>query len=146
MAPITALRGLLAGLAVTGFILTILLAQVRSVSLGILGGLVGASVLLLVAAGGCSAVRRLFAREARDPSANGADWWPARLEPALEDVWNRWSDLVLTIGLAVMGLGAFGLAITAPADHPPIGLLFIGFIGLNGAIITLSVSMYQPAS
>jgi len=28
----------------------------------------------------------------------------ARLEPALDDAWNRWSDVALTVGLAVLGV------------------------------------------
>lgn len=132
-------QGILAGLAGIGFVLTFLFAQTRRVSLPVLLGLAIASIIALFAAGGRSAVLRLSGRtETTDTiDAEGGDWWLARVEPALEASWNTWSDLILTIGLGVVGIGAFGLLVTHPEDDPPLGLLIVGFLGINGALISL---------
>ncbi|QUO46616.1 MULTISPECIES: hypothetical protein [Halorubrum] len=65
------------------------------------------------------------------------DWPLARLEPALDDAWNRWSDAALTVGLAALGFGALVVLATYPGDDPPLGLLMLVAFGLNGALVTL---------
>ena len=65
------------------------------------------------------------------------DWPLARLEPALDDAWNRWSDAALTVGLAALGVGALVILATYPGDDPPLGLLMLVAFGFNGALVTL---------
>lgn len=65
------------------------------------------------------------------------DWALARLEPALDDAWNRWSDVALTLGLAALGVGVLGFLAAYPGDDPPLGLLLLVAFGLNGALVTL---------
>jgi hypothetical protein len=65
------------------------------------------------------------------------DWPLARLEPALDDAWNRWSDAALTGGLAALGVGSFVVLATYPGDEPPLGLVLLLLFGLNGALVTL---------
>lgn len=65
------------------------------------------------------------------------DWALARLEPALSDAWNRWSDAALAVGLAALGVGAFVLVATYPGEDPPLGLVLLLVFGLNGALVTL---------
>ncbi|TKX75544.1 hypothetical protein EXE46_03605 [Halorubrum sp. GN11_10-6_MGM] len=67
-----------------------------------------------------------------------ADWAPARLEPALGDAWNRWSDVTLTVGLAALGVGSFALLAAYPGENPPLGLLVTGLFGINGALVSLA--------
>jgi hypothetical protein len=69
------------------------------------------------------------------------DWWLSRVEPALEDSWNAWSDLVLTVGLGAVGIGSFALLVMSSSDDPPLGLLITGFLGLNGALISLAFAL-----
>ena len=61
----------------------------------------------------------------------------ARLEPALDDAWNRWSDAALTVGLAALGVGSFVVLAAYPGDEPPLGLVLLLLFGLNGALVTL---------
>ncbi|QWC20471.1 hypothetical protein [Halorubrum sp. 2020YC2] len=75
------------------------------------------------------------ADRARDEAET--DWPLARLEPALDDAWNRWSDAALTLGLAALGVGSFALLATHPGDDPPLGLVLLLLFGLNGALVTL---------
>lgn len=65
------------------------------------------------------------------------DWWLARLEPALDDAWNQWSDAALTVGLAALGVGSLVLIATYSGGDPPLGLLLLVAFGLNGALVTL---------
>ena len=65
------------------------------------------------------------------------DWPLARLEPALDDAWNRYSDAALTLGLAALGVGSFVLLAVHPGDEPPLGLVLSLLFGLNGALVTL---------
>lgn len=65
------------------------------------------------------------------------DWPLARLEPALDDAWNRWSDAALTLGLAALGIGALVLLATSPGEDPPLGLVLLVAFGINGALVTL---------
>lgn len=143
MASSTVLRGVLAGLAAIGFVLTFLFAKTRLVSLPALLGIGIASIGALFAAGGRSAVLRLAGRtESADTAeAEDTDWWLARVEPALEASWNAWSDLVLTVGLGGIGIGAFGLLVTYPGEDPPLGLLIVGFLGINGALVSLAFAL-----
>jgi hypothetical protein len=103
----------------------------------------GISLIALAIAGGLPAVRRLIGHtttgDTNDQETTG--WWLARVEPALEDSWNTWSDLVLTIGLGTTGLGAFGVLVTSPSNDPPLGLLIVGFLGINGALISLAIAV-----
>jgi hypothetical protein len=68
---------------------------------------------------------------------SGTDWPLARLEPALDDAWNRWSDAALTVGLAALGFGSIALIAVYPGGDPPLGLLLLVAFGLNGALVTL---------
>jgi len=76
-------------------------------------------------------------RADRAAADSDPDWWVARLEPALDDAWNRWSDAALTGGLALLGVGSLALLATYPGDDPPLGLALVGLFGLNGALMTL---------
>jgi hypothetical protein len=73
-------------------------------------------------------------REGDEPET---DWALARLEPALDDAWNRWSDATLTLGLAALGVGSLVLIATYPGDDPPLGLVLLLLFGFNGALVTL---------
>ncbi|ELZ44717.1 hypothetical protein C463_07172 [Halorubrum californiense DSM 19288] len=73
-------------------------------------------------------------RAARD---SDSDWALARLDPALDDAWNRWSDAALTVGLAVLGVGSLALLAAYPGGDPPLGLALLGVFGLNGALMTI---------
>lgn len=156
---VVALRGVLAGVAALAFVLFFLLAQLRTLSLSVLVGLLVVGVASLVAAVGPSAVRYLFGfgsprnvgtpSDAGDPKDAGGrsddseepEWWLARLEPALEDSWNTWSDVVLGLGLGVVGVGSLALLAVYPGDDPPIGLLVVGFLGINCALVSLAFAV-----
>ena len=137
------LRGILSGLSGLGFVLTFLFVQSQLVSVPVVVAIGGISLTALVIAGGLPAVRRLIG----DTTTSDTDdqetmgWWLARVEPALEDSWNTWSDLVLAIGLGVIGLGAFGVLVTSSSNDPPLGLLIVGFLGINGALISLAMAV-----
>ena len=137
------LRGILAGLSGLGFVLTFLFVRSQLVSVPIVVAIGGISLIALAIAGGLPAVRQLIGHtttgDTNDQETTG--WWLARAEPALEDSWNTWSDLVLTIGLGTSGLGAFGVLITSPSNDPPLGLLIVGFLGINGALISLAMAV-----
>jgi hypothetical protein len=139
----TPLRGILAGLSGLGFVLTFLFVRSQLVSVPIVVAIGGISLIALAIAGGLPAVRRLIGHtttgDTDDQETTG--WWLARVEPALEDSWNTWSDLVFTIGLGTIGLGAFGVLVTSPSNDPPLGLLIVGFLGINGALISLAVAV-----
>jgi len=138
----TIFRGILAGIAGSGFVMLFLFAQTRLVSIPILIGIGIISVIALVGAGGFSAVQQLLGitsdttTETQD--SEPAEWWLARVEPALENSWNTWSDAILTIGLGIVGIGSFVLLVTHPSDDPPLGLLVVGFLGINGALLSLA--------
>jgi hypothetical protein len=137
------LRGILAGLSGLGFVLTFLLVQSQLVTVPIVVVIGGISLIALAIAGGLPAVRRLIGHtttgDTDDQETTG--WWLARVEPALEDSWNTWSDLVLTIGLGTIGLGAFGVLVTSSSSDPPLGLLIVGVLGINGALISLAMAV-----
>lgn len=136
------LRGILAGLSGLGFVLTFLFLQTWVVPVSVVVAVAGGSLLALMIAGGRPALRRLAGQPTPGDTDDGepADWWVARIEPALEDVWTTWSDLVLAVGLGIVGLGAFAILVTSPSDDPPLGLLIVGFIGINGALISLAMT------
>jgi len=133
---------MLAGLAAIGFILTFLFARTGLVPPAVVVGFGVASLIALFATGGRTALRRLLGRpEPVDSPADDSDWWLSQLEPALEPSWNAWSDLILTVGLAVVGLGAFGVLVTVRRDDPPLVLLIVGFFGLTGALISVGFAI-----
>jgi drug/metabolite transporter (DMT)-like permease len=135
-------RGVVAGLSGVGFVLIFLFAQTRLVSLPVLLGIGIATIIALFAAGGTTAVRRLAGRtETTTDEKRETDWWLTRVEPALEDSWNAWSDLVLAVCLGAVGIGSFALLVTSPSDDPPLGLLITGFLGINGALISLAFAL-----
>ncbi|SDF33739.1 hypothetical protein SAMN04488067_103242 [Halorubrum xinjiangense] len=76
-------------------------------------------------------------RADRAGDGSETDWPLARLEPALDDAWNRWSDAALTLGLAALGIGSLVLLATYPGEEPPLGLLLLVAFGFNGALVTL---------
>lgn len=135
---VTALRGVLAGLASLAFVLFFLLTEVRVVSLPVFVGLIFVGIVCLAAAAGPSAALHLFGFGNPNDETEEPRWWLARLEPALEDSWNRWSDVVLTLGLGALGVGSLVLLAVYPGDEPPIGLLVVGFLGINCALISLA--------
>ncbi|MDJ1432207.1 hypothetical protein [Halostagnicola sp. A-GB9-2] len=137
---IRALRGLLAGFAGLSFLLLYLLLEARVLSIP------AAVVLFLVGIGslagavGSAGISRLFRITPRTSEGNAAEseWWLARLEPTLEESWNRWSDLVLALGLGVVGVGALVLVALSPDGEPPLGLLVVALVGINGSLISLA--------
>jgi len=136
------IRGSVAGLAGLGFVLIFLFAQTALVSLPALLAMGGVTIVALFAAGGRPAIRRLAGRAETTTGETGEpDWWLARVEPALEESWNAWSDLVLSVSLGVVGLGSFVLLVTSSSDDPPLGLLITGFLGVNGALISLAFAL-----
>jgi len=164
---VRALRGTLAAVSLLSFAALFLALEARVTSPTVLGGLAAVAVATLLAAAGRSGVRRLLGRGDSDPrdtaetTAEGDAWldeagdeapwtdrsdrveesepaWAlARLEPALDDAWNRWSDAALTVGLAALGIGSLVRLATYPGDDPPLGLLLLVAFGLNGALVTL---------
>ncbi len=105
-------RGFVSGLAGLGFVLIFLFAQTGIVSLPVLLAMGSVTIVALFAAGGRPAIRRLTGRaETTEDEMGETDWWLARVEPALEDPWNAWSDLVLSVSLAVVGIGSFALLV-----------------------------------
>jgi len=131
-----ALRGLAAGVAVLGYVGLFLLLRLQTVPASALAGVAVFSTAALVAAGGRSALRRLLGRG----SQSGGDtpgWWLARIEPAVEDAWNAYADLILTVGLWTITVGAFGRLATYPGDDPPFGLVTVGFLAMVCGLISL---------
>ena len=158
-----ALRGTLSGVSALAFLALGAALYARAAPPSVLAGLAVVAVGTLSAAGGRSAVLELFGRgpttddgsvggdedsgdgsgdawlESDDEDAEtDPDWWLARIEPALDDSWNRWSEVVLTVGLAAVGVGSFALLVTHSGEEPPIGLLVTGTLGINGALMTLA--------
>ncbi|WP_247002704.1 hypothetical protein [Halosolutus gelatinilyticus] len=126
-------RGICAGAAVFAFVLDFLLLQVGGTPLPVLAGLFAVGIGGLLVAAGPSAVRTVFGGpRSTDGTAGETSWWLADVEPALEDAWNRWSDLVLVLGLAALGIGSFALPAVPSQDEPPLGLLVTGFLGVIG--------------
>jgi len=135
-------RGVIAGLSGVGFVLIFLFVQTRLVSLPVLLGVGIATIIALFAAGGTTAVRRLAGRtETTTDEKRETDWWLNRVEPALEDSWNAWSDLVLTVCLGAVGIGSFVLLVTSSTNDPPLGYLITGFLGINAALISLAFAL-----
>ncbi|RLM95464.1 hypothetical protein [Haloarcula sp. Atlit-7R] len=131
-----ALRGLTAGIAVLGYVTLFVLLQVRVVPVSALAGIAVLATVALAVAGGRPAVRRLLVRGS-SAQADTPEWWLARLEPAVEDAWNAYADLVLTVGLLVISVGSFGGLITYPGDDPPFGLAIAGFLSMVCGLISL---------
>ena len=100
------------------------------------------TLVALFAAGGRTAVRRLAGgTEPTTDQNRETGWWLARVEPALEEAWNAWSDLVLVVCLGGIGIGSFVLLVTSSSEEPPLGLLIAGFLGLNGALVSLAFAI-----
>ncbi|WP_144922029.1 hypothetical protein [Halorubrum salsamenti] len=140
-----ALRGILSGISALAFVALGGALYARAAPPRVVAGLAVVAVGTLLAAGGRSAVLRLLGRGptpdgdgTADASADDSDWWLARVEPALDDSWNRWSEVVLTVGLAAVGVGSFALLATHSGEDPPLGLLVTGTLGINGALMTLA--------
>ncbi|EMA30084.1 hypothetical protein [Haloarcula japonica] len=130
------LRGLSAGIAVLGYVSLFLLLQVRAAPVSALAGIAVLSTAALVIAGGRPAVRQLLGHGSSS-QADTSGWWLARVEPALEDAWNTYADLVLTVGLWSISIGSFGGLITYPGDNPPFGLAIVGFLSMVCGLISL---------
>jgi hypothetical protein len=130
-----ALRGLAAGIAVLGYVGLFLLLRLQTVPAPVFVGVAVLSTAALVAAGGRPALRRLLGRESSPDATPG--WWLARVEPAVEDVWNAYADLVLTVGLWAISIGSFGRLATYPGDDPPFGLVTVGFLSMVCGLISL---------
>jgi hypothetical protein len=140
-----ALRGTLSGVSALAFLAFGGALYARAAPPAVLAGLAAVAVGTLLAAGGRSAVRELLGRgpaagdeDATVDAERDPDWWLARVEPALDDSWNRWSEAVLTVGLAAVGVGSFVLVATHSGEEPPLGLLVTGTLGVNGALLTLA--------
>ncbi|WP_115862690.1 hypothetical protein [Halorussus litoreus] len=138
---VRAIRGVLAGVACLSFVAVFFLGQVRGPTLISFIAVTAIGFACLAAAAGPSAVLKLVGARNVDADAPDSDWWLARVEPVLEDAWNRWSDAVLVVGLGALGVGSFVLLAVHPTDEPPIGLLIVGFLGLNGALICLAFAV-----
>ncbi|EMA01841.1 hypothetical protein SAMN05443574_104145 [Haloarcula vallismortis] len=131
-----ALRGLTAGIAVLGYVSLFLLLQVRAAPVSALAGIGALATAALAVAGGRPAVRQLLGRG--PPSQEDTPrWWLARLEPAVEDSWNTYADLVLTVGLWALSVGSFDGLITYSGDDPLFGLAIIGFLSMVCGLISL---------
>ena len=136
------LRGIIAGVAGVGFVLIFLFAQTGLVSPMVLLATGAITLVALFAAGGRTAVRRLAGgTEPTTDQNRETGWWLARVEPALEEAWNAWSDLVLVVCLGGIGIGSFVLLVTSSSEEPPLGLLIAGFLGLNGALVSLAFAI-----
>ncbi|GAB7019411.1 hypothetical protein [Halostagnicola bangensis] len=137
---IRALRGLLAGFAGLSFLLLYLLLESRVLSIRAAVALLVVGIGSLAGAVGPAGIFRLFGIRPRTNESNAVegDWWLARLEPTLEQSWNRWSDLVLALGLGVVGVGALVLVALSPDGEPPLGLLVVALVGINGSLISLA--------
>ncbi|MFD1570994.1 hypothetical protein [Halorubrum laminariae] len=158
-----ALRGTLAAVSLLAFVALFFALHARVTSLPILLGLLAVGTGALLGAGGRPALRELLGRGGspasgdprlsertddawtdrndRGDSESDPDWPLARLEPALDDAWNQWADAVLTVGLAAIGVGSFGLLIANPGEEPPLGLLVSGLFGINGALVSLAFAL-----
>ncbi|KAA9397289.1 hypothetical protein Har1130_07950 [Haloarcula sp. CBA1130] len=136
MSIANAFRGLTAGIAVLGYVSLFLLLQVRGTPVAALVGIATLATAALVVAGGRPAVRQLLGR-ASSSQADMPGWWLARLEPALEDVWNTYADLVLTVGLWAISIGSFVGLVTYPGDDPPFSLAIMGFLSMVCGLISL---------
>lgn len=138
-----AAQGIGAGVTVLAFVVVFLSFRIGGVSLPVLAVLIAVGVGTLAVVAGPSAIREVFGRDRTPADGEGerADWWLANLEPVLEDVWNRWSDLVLVVGLAGLAIGSFVLLVVSP--EPPLGLLVTGFIGMIGAIVVSAVAVHD---
>ena len=135
-------RGVVAGFAGVGFVLIFLFAQTGLVSPVVLLAIGTVTLVALFAAGGRTALRRVAGgAEATTDEARETGWWLTRVEPALEDTWNAWSDLVLVVCLGGIGIGSFALLVTSSSEEPPLGLLIAGFFGLNGALVSLAFAI-----
>ncbi|GCF12351.1 hypothetical protein Harman_02860 [Haloarcula mannanilytica] len=130
------LRGLAAGIAVLGYVALFLLLRFRSVPASVFAGVAVLSTAALVAAGGRPAFRQLLGR-GPSTDAETPGWWLARVEPAVEDAWNAYADLILTVGLWAITVGAFGRLATYPGDDPPFGLVTVGFLSMVCGLISL---------
>ncbi|KAA9409708.1 hypothetical protein ACNO8S_06585 [Haloarcula sp. KBTZ06] len=131
-----ALRGLTAGIAVLGYVSLFLLLQVRAASVSVLAGIAVLATAALAVAGGRPAVRQVLGRGSSSQE-DATGWWLARVEPALEDAWNTYADLVLTVGLWGISIGSFGGLVTYPGDEPPFGLAMTGFLSMVCGLISL---------
>jgi hypothetical protein len=131
-----------AGLAVVGFVVLSLFARLGSISLEILIGIGVISFVALLIAGGLVPIQQLLAPgdAAADGSTNTkqSEWWAVRVIASLEESWNRWSDVIVILGLGAIGIGSFVLLITDQSETPPLGLLFVGFICSGAAFFSLA--------
>ncbi|WP_336339012.1 hypothetical protein [Haloarcula brevis] len=130
------LRGLTAGIGVLGYVTLFLLLQVRVAPVSALAGIAALATAALAVAGGRPAVRQLLGRGSSSQE-DTPEWWLARLEPAVEDAWNTYADLVLTVGLCAVSVGSFGALVAYPGDDPPFGLAIVGFLAMVCGLISL---------
>lgn len=130
------LRGVAAGIAVLGYVALFLLLRFRSVPASVFAAVAALSTAALVAAGGRPALWRLLGRRSSTADETPG-WWLARVEPAVEDAWNAYADLVLTLGLWAISIVAFGRLATYPGDDPPFGLVTAGFLSMVCGLISL---------
>ncbi len=137
---IRALRGLLAGFAGLSFLLLFLLFEARVLSLQAALVLLVVGLGSLAAAVGPTGILQLLgiSPPRSEPNADDNGWWLANLEPTLEESWNRWSDLVLSLGLGAAGVGALVLVALSPDGEPPLGLLVVALVGINASLISLA--------
>jgi hypothetical protein len=138
-----ALRGVLAGASMVGFINLFLFAQGNLVSLRALAGIGFISFIALIAAGGFSAAQQLIIiggdAASESTKSNESDWWVARAISPLKESWNVWSDAVVILGLGAIGIGSFVLLATDQSENPSLALLFIGFIAGGAALFSLAL-------
>lgn len=141
---VSVLRSVAAALSLLGFVVAFALARSASASPRIVLASASAGAIALGIAAGPRALLALFGVgvDRGDGAGGGRDdepeWWLAGFEPTVEDVWDREADYALAAGLAVVGVGALAVLATDPGDDPPMHLLLLGLLGVNGALIVLA--------
>lgn len=140
---ITTLRGVFAGLALVGFFVLFLLGRVGSISPQILLGVGLVSFVALLIAGGFAPIRQLLVpgdgTVGESANTRQSQWWAVRAMAPIEESWNKWSDVVVILGLGIIGIGSFVLLVTDQSKTPPLGLLFVGFICSGAALFSLAL-------
>ena len=137
------IRGICAGLGVTGAFAFLLVVRVGGTSPQILAGIGVVTVIAVLIGGGFASVKQLLVpgenTGGESVDAGQSEWWVVRAKAPLEESWNRWSDAVVILGLGVTGIGSFALLTTDPSDGMSLGLLFVGFICSGAALFSLAL-------
>lgn len=141
---VSAIRSVAAAVSLLAFLVAFVFGRAGGPSLPIVLAASVVSVIALAIAAGPGAILSLVGRPVgrADGDAEGrdgaSDWWLARFEPAVDEVWDRQADYALAGGLAVVGVIALAMLVTRSGDDPPLELLVLGLLCLNGALIMLA--------